>query len=121
MAHSLGTSFDELVIIVEKGFRRFRFQGKVNLATVRSDPSDEANTGTDLLKPYTDLPSSEASVVRDLFFLDVNAAYLFNPKTNLHVALGLMRRDEPGARDNAQSTYLYLAVRTSLFNRYYDI
>jgi hypothetical protein len=121
MAHSLGTSFDEVVIIVEKGIRRLRFQGKVNLATVRSDPSDEANTGTDLLKPYTDLPSVEASVVRDLFFLDVNAAYLFNPKTDLHVAVGLMRRDQPGARDNVQSSYLYLAVRTSLFNRYYDI
>lgn len=122
LAHPMGTAFGELVGIVDAGFGRYWFQCKVNYATTQRDTSMTFNHGTSLNRPDNDLPSTEnGPVERTLTYIDVNASYLFNPNSNLRVVVGLWRRDQPGAIDNVQSTYMYIALRTSLFNRYYDI
>jgi hypothetical protein len=121
LAHPLGAAFQEAVAILEKSWGRLRLQGKVNLSRSNSDPNSTFNTGSDLRKPLPELLSTEGSVEREVLYLDLNASYLFNPKTNLRAVLGMMRRDEPRAVDNVQSTYVYLALRTGLFNRYYDL
>ena len=121
LAHPLGASFQEAVAIVEKGWGRARLQAKVNLSRSNSDPNSTTNIGADLRRPSPEMRSTEGAVEREVLYLDLNASYLFNPKTNLRAVLGVIRRDEPGAVDNVQSTYVYLALRTGLFNRYYDL
>ena len=121
LAHPLGTSFSEVVGIVDAGFGRYWFQCKVNVAVFQRDTSLMYNHGTDLNRPDDDLPSPEGAVERTLTFLDINASYLFNQNTNLRFVLGCSRRDVPGDGDGMQSTYIYASVRTSLFNRYYDL
>ncbi|MBL0129645.1 MAG: hypothetical protein IPP83_19825 [Flavobacteriales bacterium] len=121
LAHPLGTSFGEFVAIVDLGVKRFWFQGKVNLAAFERDTSTVFNNGTDLDRPDVDLPSPDGPVHRTLTYLDLNASYLVNPNTNLRIVAGMWRRDQPGSPDIVQSTYIYIAVRTNLFNRYYDL
>ena len=64
--------------------------------------------------------STTAGPEQQLLFMDVNASYLFNPKTNLRFAVGVRRRDLQDTSDNVQSTYVYVVLGTSIFNRYYD-
>ena len=121
MAHPLGNAFDEIVAIVDVGFGRFWFQGKVNLAHFERDVQG-GNTGTNLNVADSEPGVPDAPIVtRDLTYLDANASYLFNPNTNLRFMIGVWRRDLPGASDGMQSTYIYVALRTTLFNRYYDL
>jgi len=121
MAHPLGTAFNEVVGIVDVGFGRYWLQGKVNVANFQRGIDPVYNDGTSLNEPDVEVPSPEGPVAFDLFNLDVNASYLINPNTNLRFVIGCSRRDLPRNVDNLQSTYIYVALRTSLFNRYYDI
>jgi hypothetical protein len=87
---------------------------------VHRDPL-EGSAGADIGRPLPSVRDTLAAAPLELFTMDANLSYLFNPKTNLRATLGVMRRDLPGAEDNFQSTYVYLALRTDLFNRYYDL
>jgi hypothetical protein len=121
MAHPLGANFTESVAIVEKSFKeRLRVRAKVNLATYAVDTLGRRLNG-DLDRPIPDPAPEPPTIKRDLFVLDAELSYLFNPKTNLRAALGVLRRDLPGADDGQQSTYVYIALRTGLFNRYHDL
>jgi hypothetical protein len=121
MAHPLGTAFSEMVGIVDAGFGRFWLQGKVNYAQVQRDVDVTANNGTNLFLPAVPDTDGPEPITYDLFYLDANASYLLNPNTNLRFVVGCMRRDMPNMPDGQQSTYVYAAVRTHLFNRYYDL
>lgn len=121
LAHPLCTAFSELVAIADAGFGRFWLQAKVNLSSFERDTSIVYNHGTSLNRPDVERASSDGPDQRNLLWLDVNASYLLNPNTNLRLVLGCWRRDQPGAIDGVQSTYVYAAIRTSLFNRYYDL
>ncbi|MBK9175102.1 MAG: hypothetical protein IPM46_01960 [Flavobacteriales bacterium] len=121
LAHPLGTAFSEFVAIADAGFGRFWLQAKANLSSFERDTSAFYNHGTSLNRPDEERASPDGPDQLKLFWFDLNASYLLNPNTNLRLVLGCWRRDQPGASDGLQSTYVYAAIRTSLFNRYYDL
>ena len=121
LAHPMGGYVDEAVVIVDHRVDRFLFRAKVNLATYYVDGADSLNYGSDLLKPYVPEPGPDGPVVRQLTFLDLSASWLMNQMTNMQVQLGWRGRDLTNAPAQLQSGYLYVAWRTGLFNRYYDI
>lgn len=122
MAHPQGSAFQEAVAIVDIGFwERLWFQAKVNVAQLQFDSLSTDNHGSRLTMPEEPGTNVKEAGQRTLTYVDVNASYLFNPHTNLRFVVGLWRRDLPGASDNLQSTYIYAAIRTSVFNRYYDL
>lgn len=120
LAHPLGAAFSEVVAIVDAGFGRFITQGKLVMATMDRDPAG-ANYGNDLYKPDTYSAGLTGPIRQHLFYYDVNVNYLLNPNTNLRVVAGMQRRSLDPAQDKLQSTFVYVGIRTSLFNRYYDI
>ena len=120
LAHPLGTYFQEAVLIAEQAVGRARLQVRSTRALVHRDPA-EGSAGADIGRPLPSVRDTLAAASLELFTMDANLSYLFNPKTNLRATLGVMRRDLPGTEDNFQSTYVYLALRTDLFNRYYDL
>ena len=120
MAHPMGANFNEAVVIVDKTFKdRLRLQAKLNLALYHPDTTVTENRGSDLNRPDNGI-STTAGPEQQLFFMDVNASYLFNPKTNFRFTVGVRKRDLQEASDNVQSTYFYVVLGTSIFNRYYD-
>ncbi|MEO8589935.1 MAG: hypothetical protein ABI432_11230 [Flavobacteriales bacterium] len=122
MAHPLGTAFSEVVGIVDCGFGKYWLQAKVNVAALQQDFLGTAGGGTNLNEPDEGLPPATTETTDlQLTSIDVNASYLMNPNTNMRLIVGVMRRDEPDVPDGFQSTYVYVAFRTGLFNRYYDL
>lgn len=121
MAHPMGANFTESVIMVEKAFKeRLRVQAKAHLATYAMDALERRPDG-DPGEPLMDPAPGTVLTQRDLFMLDANVSYLFNPKTNLRVMAGVFRRDLPGTSDGQQSTYFHVGLGTDLFNRYHDL
>ena len=120
LAHPLGTSFNEVVAIVDAGFGRFIAQGKLVMGTFDRDPVG-ANYGGNLGKPDTYSEGVAGPNRNHLFYYDVNVNYLLNHNTNLRILAGMQRRSLDPGPDEVQSTYLYVGIRTSLFNRYYDL
>jgi hypothetical protein len=115
LAHPFGINFTELVGILDIGYKRWRLQNKVIHATYHLPVENEPYVGSNILL------GSDFTVERQLTHWDSNVSYLFNPKIDLRAQIGFMRRDLVGAVDGLQSSYAYVAVRTGLFNRYYDL
>jgi hypothetical protein len=115
LAHPFGNHFTELAGILDIGYKRWRFQNKVIHATYHLPEENEPYVGSNILIG----PAS--TVERQLTHWDSNVSYLFNPKIDLRAQVGFMRRDLIGAVDGLQSSYVYVGVRTGLFNRYYDL
>lgn len=120
LAHPMGTWFDEAVAIAEYRNGRWLLQAKANLGAYRRDPDELTRLGGEFYRAGTPIGEGEP-VVQRLTYLDANVSYLLNPKTNLRLFLGCWRRDLPGAPDGQQSTYLQVALRSDIFNRYYDL
>jgi len=59
--------------------------------------------------------------LQELTILELNASYLINPATNLRLTFGFRRRDLSASTDGQQSSYIFGAISTELFNRYYDL
>lgn len=120
LAHPLGTNFSEFVTIVDAGFGRFIAQAKLVMGAFQRDPVGE-NHGSELGRPDVLVAGPIGPVSQRLFYYDVNVNYLLNHNTNLRLVGGIQRRSIDPGPDEVQSTFLYIGVRTSLFNRYYDI
>lgn len=112
LAHPLGTYFEEVIGIVNYRWRRF--YGQVKYHHQRHDILDGGN----VLKSG---PVGEyAALVATNNMFDVQAGWLMNPKTNVNVSIGWIHRDFDIALIDQNTDWLYLAFRTSLFNKYYD-
>jgi hypothetical protein len=121
MAHPLGANFSEAVGILDYRKRRWMFTGKVNIARIILQDTAGTNFGNDplLSEPLED-PMIPA-IHRQLVNLDLSFGWLMNQNNNSRIVIGWTGRDLERAVDHLNTSYLYVAIRTGLFNRYYDI
>lgn len=122
LAHPLGAGFNEAVVIVDQGIRkRHWLRAKASVADLRVDTTAASISGGNIFVTDITEGSVPAMEMRQRVWLDLSYTYRMNPKTNLHFTAGYWTRDlQPGPR-HLNSGYLYFAVRTGLFNRYYDL
>jgi hypothetical protein len=59
--------------------------------------------------------------IRTTWISDLRIGYTVNPTNNMHAIMGWMWRDRLNDRQHFITSYYYLALRVSIFNRYYDI
>lgn len=121
LAHPMGAYFSEVVGIADAAFGRFHGMVKVVSATYNKDPSTTEVYGSSLSRPDREVPGPLGPVRQQLVHLDATASYLFNPQTNLRFYIGFQRRGLTNSVDEQQSSMVYIGLRTSIFNRYYDI
>jgi hypothetical protein len=60
-------------------------------------------------------------VQRQRNWLDLSFAWRFNQMSNASFSVGYIVRDVSFAPDILNSHYLYITLRTGLFNRYFDL
>ena len=121
LAHPLGTYFQEALLILEHRHKvRWLFQGKVNLAGLAFNGGPDVNYGASIFRNDQPITGDAGPEFRDLTFMDLNAAYVFNQMTNMRVTVGWWVRELSDAPEQTRSSYIYANFRTNLFNRYYD-
>lgn len=114
--HTLGTGFSELYTRLDYHYKRIHFLLSLNLA---SRYFHDAETWG-FVNPNTNLPSEDAKGYVPSTVISSELSYLFNPKTNLNIALGYRMKRSGEYSAFGESDYLYIAFRTSLFNQYLD-
>ncbi|MCB0793032.1 MAG: hypothetical protein H6595_07620 [Flavobacteriales bacterium] len=121
LAHPFGAYFNEAVAILEARIKgHVLLQGKLNVGTYHLDSSSTENHGGDIFAADDEMGTNDGILKRQLVFLDLNASYLLNQMYDLRFTVGYMMRDLTPAPDQLNSGYLYFALRTPIFNRYYD-
>lgn len=124
LAHPRGANFKEFLGIATYNWRRFDLYFQGLYSKYGQDPNNSANFGGNIFKEQMpDNPSyttGQGQAV-DLLYLESRLAYVLNPKYNLRVELGLIRRQQQiediGKRNN---TILSFGLRSSFRQFYTD-
>lgn len=127
LAHPRGANFREFLGIANYAWNRFEFSGKAVFSTFGTDPNPETNMGGDIFKSYKTIPNMYGNkigqgVKNNLYFADLRAAYVLNPKYNLRLELGYTQRYRTIEGDKTQkSGVINFGLRSSFRNFYGDI
>ena len=132
LAHPLGANFQEAVAFLRYKYKRHKLTLKVVWSELGKDTLG-VNHGGDIFYGYNtnrvDINGDEGlsgySVgqgdLNKLNFLDARYAFLVNPRARLYFEVGIKDRvlsRQTLAKD--QTRFIYLGIRTSLNNFYYD-
>ncbi|MCA5006489.1 gliding motility protein RemB [Sphingobacterium bovistauri] len=127
LAHPRGANFREFLGTAQYTWNRFEFNGKAMISSFGTDPNAETNMGGDIFQPYTAIPNMYGNkigqgVKNNLYFADLRASYVLNPKYNLRLELGYTQRYRRIEGEATQkSGVINFGLRSSFRNFYGDI
>jgi hypothetical protein len=124
LAHPLGANFHEGVVILNYRIRDFFTELKFNYA-IKGKDSLFVNFGGDIFKSDAQLFPGQSiyttqGIATTVTYQDIHVGYLINPITNLNVVVGLSNRSERAESKTQHAQFIYIGLRTSLSNFYYD-
>lgn len=125
LAHPYGANFKEVVGIINYSVGRFNFMSKLNVAQYGLDLNAADNNGKDVFKSYntrnTDYGNQNGQGLKtNLAFLEMNFAYMLNPKYNLRLELGFIKRAETNNMISNKANIFNFGLRSSFRNLYND-
>ena len=118
LAHPLGAGFKEGLLFIDYRFKDFFIGLKTSYAFVNVDTSN-TNSGSNIFLP-DGLLSPSSAITRNVIWQEISLGYIINRKTNMKIMAGMMKRMSVDVRSENESRILFVALRTDLFNRYYD-
>lgn len=127
LAHPLGTSFIENVIIAR--YRKNRWTADLKLIHAKHGgeiASDSINYGSDIFISYKEgNPKEFGNAIAqgnttNLQIIDFRLGYIINPRTNMKLELGITNRLSNDLNSTSTNRYLFFAYKTDLSNFYYD-
>ena len=125
LAHPLGANFREFLGIMNYSYKRFDFQGQATYARYGSDPVG-FNYGKNINLSYETRALDYSNKVgqgikTNLYFTELKASYLLNPKYNLRLELGGVYRRESREDIGPKNTQLItFGLRSTFRNLYQD-
>jgi hypothetical protein len=112
LAHPLGPDTEEVVGILSFRHKRFFLNAKSHWQRhnelAGGDPFWE--NGDAILEEF----------INETNIIDIQTGFFMNPKTNVNISLGWLHRDQKRSLVSSKTDWIYIAFRSSLFNKYYD-
>lgn len=124
LAHPYGANFREFLGIVNYRYKRFSLRLQLTGAMYGLDV-DGLNYGKDIYKSYATRVSETGiftgnGLKTHLHYTDARISYLLNPKNNLRIELGYIRRTEENEQMYNKQQVLNIGLRSSFRNLYSD-
>ncbi|MGO1595378.1 MAG: gliding motility protein RemB [Sphingobacterium sp.] len=130
LAHPTGANFRELIGIANYSWNRFDFSVQGVYNRYGTDPEDSfggrINFGGDIFQSYNTAPNTHGNTIgqgvrNDLFYADLRAAYVLNPKYNLRFEVGYTQRyNRTEGMATQKSGVINVGLRSSFRNFYGD-
>ncbi len=123
LADPLGANFREFIGLLNYSYKRFDFQGQLMYAIYGLDP-EGLNYGKNILLNYNTHVQDYGNKIgqglkTNLYYGEVKASYLLNPKYNLRIELGgVYRRENNGIPSN--TGLVTIGLRSAFRNLYQD-
>ncbi len=125
LAHPGGANLMEGIGIIRYRFNKFFVEGKMVYSVYGSDGNDSISYGQDVFKSYLLRPSEYGhttlqGVRNTMIYTELKMSYLLNPAMNLRLEGGITIRRHSVADVPNNGVYIFVGIRTSLMNNYYD-
>ena len=124
LAHPLGANFAELIGIINYSHNNWRFEAEGMYAVCGKD-SSSISYGKNIFISYFKRASDYGNYTTqglktNLLFASMNVSYLLIPSMNLRAEIGAIARVEDNTKQTLKTATVFLSLKTSLFNMYYD-
>lgn len=124
LADPFGANFRESVSFLKYNYGRWFFSYQFLWSIYGTDPPG-MNYGGDIYKSYNtrvkDFGNYIGQGIRNrLLYQDIRASFLINPAYNLNFTVGAVLRNLKTEGNVTHTSYIYVGLRTSLRNLYYD-
>jgi len=119
LAHPVGSGFDELIGGVSYQWGRFQLNSMINYISYNED-FDMYNLGQDVFQSTLNPTLAEEINRTKINIHRFEVVYLLNKKTNGKFLVGYTNRAEINDSYKKNTAYLFVGLRTSLKNIYYD-
>lgn len=126
LAHPFGANFKEYIGSINFQLNRWQINMQVMYAILGRDSSANQNLGQNIFLSYTTRPydfghKTTQGLKQTILQSDVRLSYFLIPQLNLKLELGYIQRNENFTqRYLLQNPYLYVGIRSSLWNTYRD-
>jgi hypothetical protein len=130
LTHPLGANFREVMFLADYRFNyRYYLSAKIQAATTGLDTSATSNVGSNIfLSDFTIpvFPDSYGNTIgqglkTNITSIDLRAGYLINPKINLNLEGQIFVRNYENNMQSLSTLQFMIALKTDLFNAYYDL
>ncbi|WP_243403253.1 gliding motility protein RemB [Sphingobacterium haloxyli] len=127
LAHPRGANMRELLGMLNYSWNRFDFSVQGMYSRFGTDPDAATNMGGDIFQSYANFPNRYGNYIgqgvkNDLYYGDIKAAYVLNPKYNLRFEVGYTQRyNRIEGAATEKSGVISLGLRSSFRNFYGDI
>lgn len=124
LAHPIGANFSEFITIFKYYKNRFYFKYQFIYAKY-GENIDGQNYGKDIFLSYNTYVQDYNNKIGQglttkLFYNNLEISYLINPSYNLNFVIGYTSRLTKSAISNDNTNHIYIGLRTSIDNFYYD-
>lgn len=124
LAHPEGANFREGNFIVSYRKQRLMLDYKLVIATYGADTAG-LNYGKDIYKSYDTYVNEFGNEIgqglkTNLVVHDIKVGWLVNPATNLKLNAGVSIRNQSSDLSGYEGVHVWVGLRSSLFNHYYD-
>ncbi|MFZ4860636.1 gliding motility protein RemB [Sphingobacterium sp. Mn56C] len=127
LAHPFGANFREVLGIANYSYKRYDFSVQGMYSLSGSDPVTGENFGGDIFQSYTSIPNMYGNKIgqgikNNLYYADLKAAYVLNPKYNLRFEVGYTQRvRQIEGQATQKSGIISVGLRSSFRNIYTDL
>jgi len=127
LAHPLGANFKEIITIANYRKARWFFDAHFAYSLSGLD-NNNSNWGSDIFlsdrSAQLGYPSDGNYIAQgvrsQLLNSDLKISYILNPKNTLNFSVGYQHRSQSSSLSRNITDFIYLSLRTSLNNLYYD-
>ena len=126
LAHPLGANFSEYLFFADYKIKKWALHVQLMKAKYGGGfKSDSISYGNDIFISYNNRPSDDGikmyqGNLTNLDYRKVTISYLINPKTNFKIETGIISRLFTDENGSSTSNFVFFALKSDLFNRYYD-
>ncbi|MFN0275296.1 MAG: hypothetical protein ACKVPJ_06100, partial [Chitinophagales bacterium] len=130
LAHPLGANFREVNLLINyRGWYRYYADIKFQNAVIGYDTSATSHFGSNIYLSDFSIPNFPDSYGNEIGqglkttirSVDLRGGYLVNPKINLNIEGQIYLRHFENDNETLKTVLFMLALKTDLFNAYYDI
>ncbi|MBT5402748.1 MAG: hypothetical protein HOL28_04815, partial [Crocinitomicaceae bacterium] len=125
LAHPYGSNYREWLSFISYRKNKWIFEEQISLAVHGEDSISSVSYGGDLFQSYSNRPYNYGhftgqGLKTSIFYSHLRISYLIHAKSNLRAELGYVFRERKNGLEYESNHYIYLGLKTNLWNRYND-
>jgi len=126
LSHPLGSNFNETIFFADYKYKKWEAHLQMMKAIYGGKiKNDLTSYGNDIFISNSERPSDYGIEMyqgnkTDIFYNKLTISYLFNPRTNLKIQGGYVYRMLEDDYGIDHTNFIFFALKSDLFNRYYD-